>query len=588
MIKKSIVGLAVCLWMLVAANAQAQCPFYADGQSEDFCYTVSENTATIVGYVGTNPDIVIPGVIDSMPVTNIGEEAFYDYSWLTSVTIPDSVNSIEPEAFKGCSSLSIAYFLGDAPAMGGDVFENCASDFNICYKAEATGFITPTWEPTEWDSYPAAPCDCSNNTDCAACHECVDGLCMLISQPSFGNWSWMGGMEAPNWSEGNYGTKGVPAAANVPVARKSSISWTDVSGNLWLFGGTDPEWDYLNDLWRYDTASTMWTWISGSNLRNRAGTYGTKGVPAAANVPGARDDSISWTDSSDNLWLFGGGNTYHYAYLLNDLWRYSTTTNEWTWMSGADTDGQAPVYGTQGTPSAANVPGARAAGISWADSSGNLWLFGGYGYHQDNDVDYYGYLNDLWRYDIATHEWTWMSGADTFNQPGIYGIKGETNPANMPGARLGSITWTDSSGKLWLFGGRGYDSTGNEGLLNDLWRYNSDTNQWAWMSGADLMDQIGTYGTRGTADVANMPGARSESISWSDDFGNLWLFGGEVKDSQGNWGYFLNDLWRYDIGTGQWTWVSGSNVPTRSASMLPGLHRVRPTSRRSWWKHCLD
>ena len=98
---------------------------------------------------------------------------------------------------------------------------------------------------------------------------------------------------------------------------------------------------------------------------------------------------------------------------------------EWTWMSGADTDGQAPVYGTQGTPSAANVPGARGAGISWADSSGNLWLFGGYGYHKNNDVDYYGSLNDLWRFDIATHEWTWMSGADTFNQPGIYGIKNE-------------------------------------------------------------------------------------------------------------------------------------------------------------------
>ena len=52
----------------------------------------------------------------------------------------------------------------------------------------------------------------------------------------------MGGMEAPNWSEGNYGTKGVPAAANVPVARESGISWTDDSGNLWLFGGLDPDW----------------------------------------------------------------------------------------------------------------------------------------------------------------------------------------------------------------------------------------------------------------------------------------------------------------------------------------------------------
>ena len=46
------------------------------------------------------------------------------------------------------------------------------------------------------------------------------------------------------------------------------------------------------------------------------------------------------------------------------------------------------------------------------------------------------------------------------------------------------------------------------------------------MSGSNLMDQIGTYGTRGTPDDANMPGARIQSISWVDDSGNLWLFGG--------------------------------------------------------------
>ena len=49
-------------------------------------------------------------------------------------------------------------------------------------------------------------------------------------------------------------------------------------------------------------------------------------------------------------------------------------------MSGANTTGQIGVYGTKGVPAAANVPGARTGSISWKDSSGNLWLFGGYGY----------------------------------------------------------------------------------------------------------------------------------------------------------------------------------------------------------------
>ena len=46
--------------------------------------------------------------------------------------------------------------------------------------------------------------------------------------------------------------------------------------------------------------------MSGSNTINQVGIYGTKGVPDAANVPGARYDSISWTDSDGNFWLFGG------------------------------------------------------------------------------------------------------------------------------------------------------------------------------------------------------------------------------------------------------------------------------------------
>jgi hypothetical protein len=35
------------------------------------------------------------------------------------------------------------------------------------------------------------------------------------------------------------------------------------------------------------------------------------------------------------------------------------------------------------------------------------------------------------------------------------------------------MSWVDSQGELWLFGGQGYDSTSTtgNGYLNDLWRY---------------------------------------------------------------------------------------------------------------------
>ena len=50
-------------------------------------------------------------------------------------------------------------------------------------------------------------------------------------------WTWVSG-DATIDQSGVYGTKGEGDAANKPGSRDSSISWIDLSGNLWLFGGS--------------------------------------------------------------------------------------------------------------------------------------------------------------------------------------------------------------------------------------------------------------------------------------------------------------------------------------------------------------
>jgi hypothetical protein len=57
-----------------------------------------------------------------------------------------------------------------------------------------------------------------------------------------------------------------------------------------------------------------WTWVSGSGTVptgaiGQTGVYGTQGVAATTNVPGGRVRASSWTDSSGDLWLFGGART---------------------------------------------------------------------------------------------------------------------------------------------------------------------------------------------------------------------------------------------------------------------------------------
>jgi hypothetical protein len=250
------------------------------------------------------------------------------------------------------------------------------------------------------------------------------------------------------------------------------------------------------------------------------------------------------------------------------------TTNQWTWVGGSDISDQSGIYGTLGTAAAGNIPGARDSGVTWTDSKGDFWLFGGFGLDSTGALSV---LNDLWKYNAG--QWTWMSGSDFGEQPGVYGTQGVAAPANVPGCRKGALHWIDATGNLWLFGGLN-PGTGNAGgEFNDLWEYAGG--QWTWVSGANVPNQEGTYGTQGIAASSNVPGGRVSAVSWMDAAGNFWLFGGDGLDSVDGFGV-LNDLWKYSAGN--WTWMSGAITSgqsgtygtqgTRSPANVPGARRL--------------
>jgi hypothetical protein len=118
--------------------------------------------------------------------------------------------------------------------------------------------------------------------------------------------------------------------------------------------------------------------------------------------------------------------------------------------------------------------------------------------------------------------------------------------SNIPGARRFAVSWKDNSGNSWLFGGSGYDSAGNFGTLNDLWKFEPVLKRWTWMSGSKISDQSGEYGTTGNLDPAKfVPGSRDVAVSWYDSINSrYWLFGGQGYDAYGSNGY-LNDFWQF-------------------------------------------
>ncbi len=274
------------------------------------------------------------------------------------------------------------------------------------------------------------------------------------------NWTWVSGSNQ-KFPSGNYGSKGVANATNVPAPRMTSGYWSDNAGMFWLFGGetydlTTGAGKTYNDLWKFD--GTNWTWVSGSNSLNDVGNYGTKGITANTNSPSSRAEFSFQRDSAGNTWIFGG-RRYSSGGPFNDLWKFDGTN--WTWVSGANTvaghgtNDAASSFGTRGVPESSNIPGGRYFSSMMVDTNNHVWVFGGEGSDSRNNGQYN--LNDLWEFDGVN--WAWVSG-DKNGAPTLP----YTSIESVPGSRSGSFSWS-ANGKLWLFGGF------SSGLWsqNDLW-----------------------------------------------------------------------------------------------------------------------
>jgi len=307
----------------------------------------------------------------------------------------------------------------------------------------------------------------------------------------------------------------------------------------------------------YNSASAQvgeWVWIHGSSSPNSPGNFGTQGVASATNEPPGLYEVCQWTDLNGNFWFYGGLDnlgTNPPIRIHNDLWKYDPAINQWTWMSGThaynDSIGS---FGTQGVASPSNRPPSIGFGAaSWVDLQGNLWMFGGVDTNSASVSQ-----SNMWKYDVSTNEWTWVKGPGIIYQADIYGTQGVPNINNNPGGRSEVPTaWTDNNGDLWMFGG--YVG----GDYSDMWRYNITSNTWTWMKGPNMVNQTGTWGIMGVETPFSVPGARRTYSHWKDNHGNLWMFAGLGQDASGASGWYLCDLWRFNISTNNWTWMNGSS-----------------------------
>jgi hypothetical protein len=94
-----------------------------------YTYTTSSDgiTLTITGYTGSGGAVTIPDSINFLPVTSLGNYAFFLCTSLTSITIPNSVTSIGDYAFDDCSSLTSITIPNSVTNIGDEAFLLCSS-----------------------------------------------------------------------------------------------------------------------------------------------------------------------------------------------------------------------------------------------------------------------------------------------------------------------------------------------------------------------------------------------------------------------------------------------------------------------------
>ena len=102
----------------------AECKHYA---KYSFELLESGEGYSVCGFKGTDTEFIIPSYYNGLPILSISKEAFEEHRSLTSVIIPDSVNSIGGRAFYGCTRLKSVVIGNSVTSIDFAAFSHCTS-----------------------------------------------------------------------------------------------------------------------------------------------------------------------------------------------------------------------------------------------------------------------------------------------------------------------------------------------------------------------------------------------------------------------------------------------------------------------------
>jgi hypothetical protein len=111
----------------------------------DFTYEriASDTEIRLTDYLGEDADVVVPSVIEGLPVTALGPETFASRPALLSLDLPESITDIGDRSFAENPQLAAIRFHGAPPTAGTDLFLNTGA-------VELFAPVSSTSWPSSW------------------------------------------------------------------------------------------------------------------------------------------------------------------------------------------------------------------------------------------------------------------------------------------------------------------------------------------------------------------------------------------------------------------------------------------------------
>ena len=394
-------------------------------------------------------------------------------------------------------------------------------------------------------------------------------------------------------------TKLTIPANQAPTARHgSSMAYNTSTNEIFLFGGeskdgTGSAETFLNDVWRFETATSTWTKLTTINPPSPRGYasmvynpdrdrfYLLGGRTAIGSPP--VEDGQTPSEVSQEQWELNPANltwtavtpTTNMGGQYGAGLVYATATQEMISFGGQSEDATTTLGATLDYTFSRNSWINRATDSNMAPNdrrshamvenpvSRELFMYGGYIYDIVDGLDgtpseeaQLVANSEMWVYSEEAMKWTEQAEA-TGNKPGPLGDHGMVyTTANNP-----------AYNRVLIFGGQSRD--GADTVYHDkIWTYDplaaSGTNPW------DEVSVVNPPSQRPTARIGH-------AMAYSPTDNKMLVFGGQVADGPdpGSYPDYRSDTWVYDVANRSWSTAAGGPSARAFSKLvhLPGTDK---------------